>query len=165
MPLEVDVTARNDVSVGERCFDRVARGVREDHVFVRHRRRVTTDQTPACEIELDGRLVRRQASGLLSPPTDREQPRKSVFIKLLRPWIERQEELIGIAEDASPTELAEPVDGLDRLRTTLRDVPEANDLVEFVAHDLRDHRVEADGVAVQVGHERDAHASAVLPGG
>ena len=90
------MTARNDVSVGERCFDRVARGVRKDHVFVRRRRRVTTDQTPACEIELDGRLVRAKKLEAFGtepvgrPPTDREQPRKSVFIKLLRPWIERQ---------------------------------------------------------------------------
>ena len=77
----------------------------------------------------------------------------------LRPEIEREEKVVGVAEDAGATELAQQVDALLRLRPALGDVAERDDQVNVVALDVGERRTESNGVPVHVGDEGDPHSA------
>ena len=77
----------------------------------------------------------------------------------LRPEVEREEKVVGVAEDARATELAQQVDALSRLRPTLGDVAQRDDQVDVVTLDVGECGAESDGVPVHVGEEGDPHSA------
>jgi hypothetical protein len=77
----------------------------------------------------------------------------------LRPEIEREEKVVGVAEDARATELAQQVDALLRLRPALGDVAERDDQVNVAAFDVGERSAECNCVPVHVGEEGDPHSA------
>ena len=77
----------------------------------------------------------------------------------LRPELEREEKVVGVAEDAGAIELTQQVDALLRLRPALRDVAERDDQVNVVALDVGERSAKRNGVPVHVGEEGDPHSA------
>ena len=73
--------------------------------------------------------------------------------------VEREQEVVGVSEDARAAELAQQLDAFLRLRAALGDVTERDDQVDVVAFDVGKRSAERDGVAVHVGEERDPHSA------
>ena len=70
-----------------------------------------------------------------------------------------EQKRVRVAEHRLAAERGEPVEGLRGLRAALRDVAEADDLVDPDALDIFQHNAEGDVVRVLVGDEREAHAA------
>src|SRR5919197_3601601 len=131
-------------------------GVGENNVLVRRGRAVEAEEmSAAVELNPHRRLEAAQdvepfATELfLRPAANRKEARQLLLVqvaRLRRAWIEGEEKLVRVAEDAAAAELTQSVDALRRLRPALRDVAEADDLVERLGAELCEHRVEPDGV-------------------
>ena len=70
-----------------------------------------------------------------------------------------EEKRVRVAEYRLAAERGEPVESLRGLRAALRDVPEADDLLDPDALDIFQRNAEGDVVRVLVGDKRDAHAA------
>ena len=131
--------------------------VRQHDVLVRRRRRVAAEHAP----DLDRRLEAAQeleavlAELLLRPARCPEQALD--ILRLLRAEVEREQELIRVAEDAGAAELLQQLDALARLRPALRDVAERDDQIGLTILQVGEGGAEGDGVAVHVAEEGDSH--------
>jgi hypothetical protein len=76
---------------------------------------------------------------------------------LLRAEIEREQELVGVPEDARALELLQQFDALARLRAALCDVAERDDQIRLAPLEIRERSTECDGVPVHVREEGDSH--------
>jgi len=100
---------------------------------------------------------------LLRPARGVEQPLQLLrIVDGLRPKIERQEELVRVAEHARAVELAQQLDAFARLRTALRNVAEGDDQVWFAILQIGEGSTEREGVAVHVGEECDPHSGQLM---
>ena len=72
-----------------------------------------------------------------------------------------EQERVGVAEHDGAGELAQQRDDLRRLGAALDHVAEADDLVDRIALEVREHRLERDGVPVDVGDQRGADVASV----
>jgi len=161
-PLQMHVTGGNGGGrdARERAIDVFTGGGRQEHVLVRLRRRVAA-KNPLdldCRLEAAEELEPRRAELLLRPPCRLEQPFLSLLVlDRLVAEIEGQKEVVRVPEDAGALELAQQLDAFERLRTTLRDVAQADDQVDVVLLQIGERRTKGDCIAVHVGKECDSH--------
>ena len=103
-------------------------------------------------------------SELLPRPARRLEQTSEVLLVLdrLGTDVERQEEAVRVAEHARTVELAQELDALERLRSSLRDVAERDDQVRPAVLQIGERSPESDGVAVHVGEESDAHSAQLM---
>src|SRR3954470_24103809 len=96
--------------------DAFRRRARKDDVLVRRRRRVTAEDASGRNSRLEGTEEREPlVAELLARPFRGRQEAVDV-LGLLRAEIEREQELVGVPEDARALELLEQFDALARLR-------------------------------------------------
>lgn len=154
-PLLMDMS-RGD-SVGLQRTDPLRRRLRQDDVLVRGRRRMAAEHTTGSDRRLEtAEELEPVLAELLARPAPRlEQPLD--VLGLLGAEVERQQELIRVAEHARTADLAQEIDAFAWLRASLRDVAEGDDQVGIVVLQIDERGAKCDGVAVHVGEESDAH--------
>ena len=149
------MTGRDSVDL-ERS-DLLGRSFGQDDVLVRRRRRVTAEHAPG----LHGRAEAAQElepvlTQLSARPVGGRQQALDV-VGFLGAQVQREQELVRVAEHARAAELLEQLDALARLWPSLGDVSERNDQLGAATLQIRERSSEGDGVSVHVGEEGDAH--------
>ena len=139
------------------------RGRGQDDVRVRVGRRVAADDARAVEVDLDRPFETTQerevglAELLPRPLSDLEQPPTLVLADRLGGDVQREQELVGVPEDAAARQLLQQLDALDRLRPALGDVAERDDQVGLYTLDVRERGAERDSVSVHVREKGHSH--------
>jgi len=154
-PLLMNVSGRNGIGV-ERP-DAFRRRARKHDVLVRRRRRMAAEDATGRDGRLEATEEREPILAELLPrPCSGRQEAVDV-LGLLRAEVEREQELVGVPEDARALELLQQLDALARLRTALRDVAERDDQIRFAPLQIRERGAECDGVPVHVREESGSH--------
>ena len=140
--------------------------VRQDDVVERCRRAVERAQrAPGPE----GQVVQRpkgldERDALVADLRERPFANGELTLALrLRARVGVEQERVRVAEHDRATELAQSVHDLRRLGAALDRVAEADDTVDGIAVEIREHRVERDAVPVDVGDERGADRMSLRP--
>ena len=162
-PLQVRVPAGQHCRVvTEERLERVTAEFGQENVVVRARRAVEAEKSHAVKFQSDDRP---EGANLLE--LRGAQPRQRPFAHLEEPLRDRfrrvgghvEQQRVRIAEHRLAAEGGEAVEGLRRLRATLRDIAEADDLLHAEPLDVLEHGTEGDVVRVLIGDERESHGA------
>ena len=154
-PLLMNVSGGDGIGVEQ--ADALRRRARKHDVLVRRRRRMAAEDATGRDGRLEATEEREPILAELLPrPCSRGQEAVDV-LGLLRAEVEREQELVGVPEDARALELLQQLDALARLRTALRDVSQRDDQIRFAPLQIRERGAESDGVPVHVREESGSH--------
>lgn len=76
--------------------------------------------------------------------------------------VERDQEVVGVAEHTLTAELTQELDALERLRAALRDVAEGDDQVGPAILQVGERGAECDRVSVHVGEKGNPHSGELM---
>ena len=101
---------------------------------------------------------------LLARPASRFEQPFAAFLVLdrLGAEVERDQEVVGVAEHARAAELTQELDALERLGPTLRDVAERDDQVGPAILQIGECCAERNRVSVHVGEEGNPHSAELM---
>ena len=154
-PLLMNVSGGDGIRVQH--ADAFRRRARQHDVLVRRRRRVTAEDAPGRNSPLEAAQEREPLLAELLPRPFRRRQKAVDVLGLLRAEIEREQELVGVPEDARALELLQQLDALARLRPALCDVAERDDQIRLALLQIRERSTECDGVPMHVREEGDSH--------
>lgn len=163
-PLKVYVTTREHVGArrAEQAAELVLVEVRQDHVVERARGSVEGEELALVAEGHRERWLKRLQVRESAPAELCACPFAHVELLLVRRFRARvgvEDERVGVAEDRRALELLHELHDLPRLAAALHRVAEADELIDRIALEVGQHRLERDRVAVDVRNQRGADAA------